>query len=754
MSDVDRAGVDYRMAVPALIAWAGAAVAVGRRPGEVMLAAVVAGVAGVITARRGLRLATITLLVLSATCLVAGLRLTTASTGPVAALAADGAAVSLRLDVVSDPRTIDIGYAELVVVEARATHVEGRGVSADTREPIVVFADEEWADVRLGESVDASGVLSPSDSSDHAAELHGNSDYTVVGDPAWWWDASAELRAAVTESVSRRSDDVAALVPALVHGDDQAMPEQLADDFRASGLTHLLAVSGTNLTLVVGFLLLIARLFGVRGRWKIAIAVAGTVGFVLLARPEPSVVRAAAMGLVAIAGLGAGGSGRGIRALSWAIVGLLLLDPWLARTAGFVLSVCATAGILVLAPPWRDRLARWMPRWCAEAVAVPLAAQLACTPAVAVISGQVSFVAVAANLLVAPAVGPATVLGLLGGLVALFSDPASHLVGWFTGLFAGWIVAVGHRSAAFPGAAAEWGSSAPTIIAITVVTILLAAGCYWGLSRPLVCVPAVVLVSVLIVRPVSVGWPPDGWAMVMCDVGQGDALVLNVGSGQAVVVDTGPEPRLVDRCLDDLGIDRIPLVVLTHAHADHTGGLGGVLDGRRVGAVGVGAEALLDTSGVPLVQLDYGTQQQVGDLAWTVLAPSKEVAEGELAESDGAAVNNTSVVLLAEVQGVRMLLTGDIEPEAQAAVLQAMADPAVDVLKVPHHGSASQDPALFERVDADFALISVGADNDYGHPAPAMLDLAEQNEMRVVRTDVAGDIAVVVDGHRSTIVTR
>ncbi|UYM05759.1 ComEC/Rec2 family competence protein [Solicola gregarius] len=745
--------VDYRMVVPAIVAWVAAAVAVGLGASQVMVAAVCAGIAGVLAVRRGMRLFAVTLLVLGAICLVTALRITTASAGPVAALASDGAAVDIRLEIVSDPRVIETGYARLVVVEARATYVEGRGVSAHTREPIVVFADDAWAQVRLGESVQASGVLGPSDSSDQAAELHAGDEYRVVGDPAWWWDASARMRAGVTEAVSGRSDDVAGLVPALVHGDDHALPAQLAEDFRASGLTHLLAVSGTNLTLVVGFLLFLARLLGARGRWKIALGVLGTAGFVLLARPEPSVVRAAAMGVVAIAGLGAGGSGRGIRSLSWAIVGLLLLDPWLARTAGFVLSVCATAGILVLAPPWRDRLARWMPRWCAEAIAVPLAAQLACTPAVAVISGQVSFVAVAANLLVAPAVGPATVLGLLGGVVALVSDPASHLVGWVTGLFAGWIVAIGHRAAALPGAAAEWGTDPPTIIAITVVSVLLAAGCHWALARPLVCVPAVALAAVLIVRPVSIGWPPPGWVMVMCDVGQGDANVLNAGSGEAVVVDTGPDPRPVDRCLDDLGVDRVPLVVLTHDHADHTGGLEGVLADRTVGALGVDAATVPDDVGVPVVRLEFGDRQSVGAVSWRVVGPVG--AEAPVSDpSDGAAVNNTSVVLLAEVGGIRILLTGDVEPEAQAAILRAVPDLEADVLKVPHHGSGNQDPAFFRAVDAPFALVSVGADNDYGHPDPDMLELAEQNAMRVVRTDLRGDIAVVDGDGGPEVVTR
>ncbi len=221
----------------------------------------------------------------------------------------------------------------------------------------------------------------------------------------------------------------AALVPALVDGDDAGLSAGLEEDFRTTGLTHLTAVSGTNLTLVVGFLLVVARWCRVRGRWLYAVGAVGIVGFVLLARTEPSVLRAAVMGSVGLLALGGNGRNRAIRALGVAVLVLLLVQPRLAVSAGFALSVLATAGIVLLAPGWRDSLARWLPRWLAEAIAVPAAAQLACTPLVAAISGQVSLVAVIANLLVAPVVGPATVCGLAAGLVTLVSSPLGQLLG-------------------------------------------------------------------------------------------------------------------------------------------------------------------------------------------------------------------------------------------------------------------------------------------------------------------------------------
>ena len=210
----------------------------------------------------------------------------------------------------------------------------------------------------------------------------------MTDDPDVWWDAAAAVRSSVREAVAHRPDAERALVPALVDGDDAEVDAGLADDFRTTGLTHLLAVSGTNLTLVVGFLLLLARWGGVRGRWLYVVGAAGIAGFVLLARTEPSVLRAAVMGTVALFAMGTDGRRRGTRALGVAVVALLLVEPGLALSAGFVLSVLATGGILLLAPGWRDALARWLPRWAAEAIAVPAAAQLACTPVVAALSGR------------------------------------------------------------------------------------------------------------------------------------------------------------------------------------------------------------------------------------------------------------------------------------------------------------------------------------------------------------------------------
>jgi competence protein ComEC len=530
----------------------------------------------------------------------------------------------------------------------------------------------------------------------------------------------------------------------------------VAEEFRATGLTHLLAVSGTNLTLLLGALLLTARALGVRGRALLALGLLGVLGFVLLARTEPSVLRAAVMGVVGLLALTRDGGGRAVRSLGVAVLVLLLLDPALAVAPGFALSVLATGGIVLLAPRWRDALARWLPRWLAEAVAVPTAAQLACTPVVAGLSGQVSLVAVAANLLAAPAVGPATVLGLLAGCLGLVWPWAGRQVGTLATWCVGWIVEVAQRGAALPTAAVDWGTSAGALVVLTAMTLLLAWRGPWLVgSRARGLLLCLVLVVAVLVRPPTPGWPPRGWSVVACDVGQGDALVLPTAPGRAVLVDVGPDPAAVDRCLDDLGVETLDLLVLSHFHADHVDGLRGALEDRAVGEVWVsrvldpadGARevlALAQDRGVPVRPAPYAATWASADVHLQVLWPTAgEPAPGP---GDGSAANDASVVLLAEVHGLRVLLTGDVEPPGQAALARTLPGLDVDVLKVPHHGSRYQDLDWLVSLRPEVALLTVGEDNGYGHPSPDLVRTLEGAGTRVLRTDTDGALAVLGDG--------
>lgn len=689
---------------------------------------------------------------------VTELRADRVGTDPTAALAREGAAVSGTLVLTSDPRPIAEARSDTVLLRAQVRELTGRGSTWRLRSPVLVLAPGSWARVPLGAEVDFVGRLEETE----PGERHLSAVLVATGAPRLrsapdpWWRATAALRTSLREAVAHRPAPERVLVPALVAGDDAGLDPAVAEDFRATGLTHLLAVSGTNLTLLLGALLVVARALGVRGRGLLVLGLLGVLGFVLLARTEPSVLRAAVMGVVGLLALTRGGGGRALRSLGVAVLVLLLLDPALAVAPGFALSVLATAGIVLLAPRWRDALARWLPRWLAEAIAVPTAAQLACTPVVAGLSGQVSLVAVAANLLAAPAVGPATVLGLLAGCLGLVWGWAARQVGTLATWCVGWIVEVADRGAGLPTAAVDWGTSGPALALLTVLTVLLAwRGPRLVGSRARGMVVCLLLLVAVLVRPPTPGWPPRGWSVVACDVGQGDALVLPTAPGRAVLVDVGPDPVAVDRCLDDLGVEKLDLVVLSHFHADHVDGLRGALEGRTVGEVWVSrvldptdgareALALAQEQGVPVRPAPYAATWTSGEVHLQVLWPTS--GEPSPGPGDGSAANDASVVLLAQVHGLRVLLTGDVEPPGQAALARTFPGLDVDVLKVPHHGSRHQDLDWLLSLRPEVALITVGEDNDYGHPAPHLVGALEGAGARVLRTDTDGPLAVLGGG--------
>ncbi|MEU4197953.1 ComEC/Rec2 family competence protein [Kribbella sp. NPDC026611] len=778
--------LDARLLIPAATGWLTAVLLLNQRPLTAAIAATTA-LALAITVALILRrkpttwassgwTATGSLVVIAGLATAAALQTTALRAGPVHDLAADNATVTVRLKIEGDPslrQSTTSRRPPYVVLKATIEEVRTRTATTRVRTPVLVIGTIKWQTVRFGQHVNANGRLQQvEDGSDVAAMLSTRSPPRPVDEPPWWLRAAEHVRAGLREAVAKEPDDVRGLVPALVMGDESALSTDLNQDFQTTGLTHLSAVSGTNLTLLLAFLLPVARLLGVRARGLTVVGVMTVVVFVILARPQPSVLRAAAMGLIALAAMTTGGARRrAVRTLSFAVIVLLLLDTSLARSAGFALSVLATAGIVLLGPGWRDALAKWLPRWLAEAISCPLAAQLACTPIVAWLSGQVSMVAVGANLLAGPAVGPATIVGFTAAGVALLSTWLAQLVGWVAGWPARWIIVVAREGAGLPGAANAWPATAVGVAVLTLLCVALVLGLHRILVRPIAMVLAVVLLAVVLLRPVgSLGRAPRDWLFVMCDVGQGDGLVLRAGDRTAVVVDTGPDPAAMDRCLRDLRVEHIPVLVLTHFHADHVGGLAGVLNGRRVDEIEVTpyfsppAEyrrvvELAARHGIGLRIVAYQERRVVGALSWTTLWPARVPALPPAGTSsatptdEGSPENNASIAMMVELSGLRILLTGDLEPESQRAILATGADLRVDVLKVPHHGSARQDPTFIAATNARLALISAGRDNDYGHPAPRTLDLLSHDSFRTATTNTTGTLTVANPQNHLTLTT-
>jgi competence protein ComEC len=695
----------------------------------------------------------------------AAARVHAAGSGPVPALAAERATATVDLRVSGDPvvHATQSGYGtgEVVTVPALAQRVFARGVTTDVHSRVLVLAaDRGWTNLIPGQELRVAGRFAPARAGGPVVALLQVRGPPTTASTAPWRDrAAADVRAGLRAAVAGLPPDERGLVPGLVLGDTSGIDEDLTADFRVAGLSHVLAVSGSNLALLLGAALGLARLVGVPVRRLPLLGLGTVVAFVFVARPEPSLLRAAVMGVVGVIGLASGRGGRAMPALCGAVVALLLVDPWLARSYGFALSVSATAGLILLVPPWRDRLAQRMPHWLATALAVPAAAQAACAPVLVLLTAQVGLVAIPANLLAVPAVPPAMFLGVLAAVTWPVCPPLARVFGDLAGVPAWWIVGVARRAADVPAATVPWpgGVRGALALALSVLAIVTVRQ-----FRPAALLASIFALVLLLQPPVPLprllpsSWPPHDWVMVVCDVGQGDAIALNAGPGAAVVIDTGPDPAAADRCLRRLGVRRIPYLLLTHFHADHVEGLPGVLRGRTVAEIGVSPlpdpAAEVDrvsrwAGRIPITHPAPGEQRVAGAVAWRVLGPSRLITEG-------SPPNNASVVVLAEVAGLRILLTGDVEPPAQAALHRAEPGLRADVLKIPHHGSANQDPAWLASLGARVAIASAGAGNDYGHPAPSTLRLLASLGLRLASTDRHGDVVVLVRDGILALATR
>jgi competence protein ComEC len=716
--------------------------------------------------------------------LAADARLAAIHAGPLESLAAARAVVETDLTVRSYPVARlekprgSARATTVVTLTAEATRVSARGRVTTTHNPIAVeSADRSWLKVLPGQQVRTGGRLAPANWRPATTALLLARAPRPADDAPWRSRAASAVRADLRAALTGLPPDRRGLLPGLEFGDTSGLDPELAERFRAAGLSRLLAIDGAKLAILLGGVLALARWVGARGRVLPALGLACLCGLAEVVGPKPSLLRAGAMAAVVLVAPLLGRRGGAATGLSAATVLLVLTDPWLARSYGFALSVAGTAGLLCLTPWFRERLEGRVPARVVGPLAVAAAAQTACLPVLVLMTGGVSLVAVPANLLAAPAVPPALFLGFTAGAIQPLSPTVAGWVGYGAGLAAAWIIGVARHAGALPGATLPWPHGAPgalLAVALLGVAVLLvrrraARPVNRSVRRRVLVGLAWLLAAILVVRPRliplpgvfdSVRWPPPGWQLVACDVGQGDALALNAGPGAAVVVDTGPDPRLVDRCLQTLGIHVVPYLLLTHFHADHVEGLPAVLHGRSVAEIGVSpladppaevarVQRWAAAARVPITSPKVGEARSVGGLSWRVLWP-----RGDLLHQ-GSAPNNASVVLLVTTaSGLRLLLSGDIEAPAQQALHQAEPDLRVDVLKTPHHGSANQDPEFLRSLGAKVALTSVGVGNVYGHPAPETMALLRGAGMASGRTDLDGDLAATVVAGRLSLVAR
>jgi len=763
---------DFRLAAGAAAAWMAALLGLAHTPGFdlwIVLLLAGAGLAAWLISRRGRPFASV--LALTAFCAVAVLapltaRLHNASSSELAGLARTRTIITVELVVSADPRPLastGAASAPRVAIPATVRRISIGARTVNGGGEVLVLADAKgWDGLLPGQRVRLDATPAPATNQPLLqAVLSARTAPTLIGRPPWWQRAAGGVRDSLRRACASLPPGPAGLLPGLIDGDTRDLDPVLAKRFQVAGLTHLVAVSGTNCAIVIGSVLMVLRRRRASPLIMAMVGLSVLIAFVVVARPSPSVLRAAAMAAIMLFGLATGRERDMVPALAAAVLALLIWQPQLAADTGFTMSVLATGALLLVAPRWAAALRRrrW-PAGIAEAVAVASAAHLVTAPIIAEVSGRVSLVAIPANVVAEPVVATTTIVGFLAALVAPFSQPVAIVAVQIAGVPCRWLIVVADYFGGLDGASVPWPGGVLGGLALLAVLLALVRLVHRAGPRRLVAVVGVVVLIVQIpVRSATAGWPADGWIFVACDIGQGDGLVLPAGPHAAVVIDAGPDPVAMSRCLDDLSITEVPLLVFSHYHLDHVGGIAGVFRGRTVRQVVTGPLSLPQT-GVDLVHstlrahnlaigiAPVGAAVTVGAVRLDYLAPAAVFRD---TRSDP---NNSSVVVRATVRGKTIMLPGDAEIDAQQALLDSGQNLRADVLKVPHHGSAYSLPGFLAAVHAQLAVISVGKHNDYGLPSPTLITALNRLDLPIKRTDQDGDIAVVERGGQLGVVTR
>ncbi len=547
-----------------------------------------------------------------------------------------------------------------------------------------------------------------------------------------------------------------ALARGMVLGQDGALPDDMREDFRSTGLAHLVAASGANIILLATLVLALGAVAGLGLSARLWLALALVAAYVPLAGAGPSIQRAAVMGAAGLIAALAGRPASRWYALLLAAALTLAWNPRAATDAGWQLSFAAVVALLALVPALRARLgAARVPRGLAEAIAITAAATLGTAPLIALHFERLSVVSLPANVLAAPAVAPVMWLGTIAGGLGQIAPALAAPVAAVTALPLGYLTWLADRGAAFPLAEVAVPSPGP----LGVLAIYLGAagaalawrrlpGAARRRARYALALAAVAGCVAAIALHRGPPGPPSDLTISFLDVGQGDATLIQLGS-TAVLVDSGPPGAPILARLRDAGVRRLDVLVLTHDALDHDGGTAAVLGAVPVGLVLDGEEATPDASvrglaasrGIRRIASDAGQVLRVGPLELRVLWPRRVPAA-----PPGAEPNDRATVLHVRDGSFDLLLTAD----AESNVLAGLPLPEVEALKVAHHGSEDPGlPGVLARLRPQAAVIEVGAHNSYGHPTPATLAALRDAGVPIVRrTDRDGTVRITVRGGR------
>jgi competence protein ComEC len=548
----------------------------------------------------------------------------------------------------------------------------------------------------------------------------------------------------------------AALLRGMALGDDAALPDQVRDDFRASGLSHLVAASGQNVMLLAALVLALCAFTALGLHARLGLVLAMIAIYVPLAGAGPSIQRAGIMGAAAVVAVLASRPAARWHALLLAAAVTLTLNPHAVEDVGWQLSFAAVIAILLMATRLRDGLVhRRMPSGLAEATSLTTAATLGTAPLIAAHFGQASLVSLPANLAAAPAVAPTMWLGMAASTIGQVSPVLATPFTTLAGFPAAYVMWVAHVASSVPGAQAAVPVAA---VAVACAVVMLAIAC--RRFRPVAAAAVLAALAVAVALPrgeAGAATTPAGLRITFLDVGQGDATLIQRGSA-AILFDTGPPDGPILARLRRAGVRRLDLLAITHAQDDHDGGAAAVLHALPVGIVLDGRDGVRDPAGarmatearsrhVRLIVPRAGQTLQVGGVTIDVLWPGAP----PVVRDPGADPNARAIVAEARADGIRMLLTADAESD----VLGHLDLEPVDMLKVSHHGSADPGlPGVLARLHPRLAAIEVGRNNRYGHPAASTVHVLASSGVTIVRTDRDGSIRVEPAGGELRIQTH
>ena len=675
-----------------------------------------------------------------------------------------GQQVTLRAVVLAPPRTRAWG---VVVAPARiVVGPRGEGERILLSVPAHGGVTARWPRSATGTEVRVAGKLRGLGRGDAQERLRGAHAELVVERLTPTGRRRGGIAGAL-DSVRRRAEEAfsrglpapeAALARGMVLGQDDALSEERREDFRASGLAHLLAASGTNVALLSALVLALATAAGLGLTPRLALALLAIAAYVPLAGGGPSIQRAGVMGAAGLLAVLAGRPASRWYAVLLAAAATLALNPRSPADVGWQLSFAAVIALLAVGPAIAAACQKAMPGPIADALALTAAATLGTAPLVALHFGRVSVVSVGANLLAAPVVAPVMWLGAVAAVVGQALPGLASLAAGLAGpplAYLDWLAGV---TARMPGADATLALSplgaVAAYLALGGLALALRARRGWPVRhrrRWTTAVVAVVVaalgVGVARARPPA---PPAGLVVSFFDVGQGDATLVQHGA-HALLVDAGPPGGPILRRLREAGVRRLDVLVITHSSADHEGGAAAVLRSLPVGAVIDGGEltqpttgrlaaaAVARSRGVPRVASDVGQVVRAGPISARVLWPPR--ARTAPADADA---NLRATVLHVSDGAFDLLLSAD----AESVVLRRLALPRVEAMKVPHHGSSDPGlPEVLKRLRPQVAVVPVGR-NTYGHPAPSTIAALRAAVPVVRRTDRDGTVRLRVEGAR------